>query len=91
MLSDEELDTLIKSRQAALESFLSAADLFPVEYDEETEDYTEVENTQVSEWILICRHQDFDAGRDFYSVMKNTGQAPHSTTGLLHIGLEMFG
>ena len=90
MLSDEELDTLIKSRQAALESFLSAADLFPVEYDEETEDYAEVENTQVTEWILICRHQDFDAGRDFYSVMKNTGQAPHSTTGLLHIGLEMF-
>jgi len=90
MLSDEELDTLIKSRQAALESFLSASDLFPVEYDEDTEDYAEVENTQVTEWLLICRHQDFDAGRDFYSVMKNTGQAPHSTTGLLHMALEMF-
>jgi len=90
MLSEEELDTLIKSRQGALESFLSASDLFPVEYDEDTDEYAEIENTQVSEWILICRHQDFDAGRDFYSVMKNTGQAPHSTTGLLHMALEMF-
>ena len=90
MLNDDEADALIKSRQSALESFLSAADLFPLEWDEETEDYDEVENTQVTEWILICRHQDFDAGRDFYSVMKNTGQAPHSTTGLLHTALEMF-
>ena len=90
MLNDEELDTLIKSRQAALESFLSAADLFPVEYDEETDEYTEAGNTQVTEWILVCRHHDFDEGRDFYSVMKNNGQAPHSTTGLLHMALEMF-
>ena len=90
MLNDEELDTLIKSRQAALESFLSAADLFPVEYDEETDEYTEAGNTQVTEWILVCRHHDFDEGRDFYSVMKNNGQAPHSTTGLLHMTLEMF-
>lgn len=90
MLNDDEADDLIKSRQAALESFLSAANLSPLEYDEDTDDYAEVENTQVSEWLLICRHQDFDAGRDFYSVMKNTGQAPHSTTGLLHMALEMF-
>jgi len=90
MLTDDEADDLIKSRQSAVESFLSAANLYPLEYDEETDEYEEADNTQVTEWVLVCRHQDFDAGRDFYSVMKNTGQAPHSTTGLLHLALEMF-
>ena len=90
MLNDDEADALIKSRQSALESFLSASDLFPLEWDEETDEYAEVRNTQVTEWIIICRHHEFEAGRDFYSVMKNAGQAPHSTTGLLHTALEMF-
>ena len=90
MLNDDEADALIKSRQSALESFLSASDLYPLEWDEETDEYAEAENTRITEWVLICRHHDFEEGRDFYSVMKSTGQAPHSTTGLLHTALEMF-
>ena len=89
-LTDEEVERIIKDRQRALESFLSHADWAPLEYDDDAEEYEEIGNTQITEWLIIGRHHDFDRSRDFYSVMRSPGQAPHSTLGLLYTAIDFF-